>query len=480
MVTVHARTDVAPLSPALLGRDEMNLAEFPHDFLADRVPKGQKTLFFAAPRGGVTITASDAYGLPTASDADVLLALIFLTKVRNNFQDVKVNFSRYELIRLLNWSDEGGSYKRLDESFNRWIGVSLFYDGCWWNNRLKVHTDAKMHIIETVEILDNDARRKAHLAGQSGLPLSYFIWNRTFIESCQADNLRQLDLETYFALKSAVSKRLDRFLGKRFYLQPDCMFDLKEIAFERVGLSRSYERNAAKIREKLQPAVEELEAIGFLMPLSREERYIRIDRGEWKIRLARHSPPAPTVISPQSITQVKEVTPPLVIALTERRITDKTAAELVAKHSVESIHRKIEVFDWLVGKQDKRVARSPEGYLVKSITDDYKTPKGFVSAAERRKNEEAKQAREQAAAEKRRQDYEAEAQETRERIEATAYWSALTPQQQAELQALVDSQADPALLALERGPLKRMGQHIRREAYIRQLLKERKAALFDA
>ena len=107
----------------------------------------------------------------------------------------------------------------------------------------------------------------------SRLPLSYLHLEQDFIESCQADNLRQLDLDTYFSLKSAISKRLYRFLGKRFYLQGDWTFDLNEIAFERVGLSRSYEGNAGKIKEKLQPAIEELEAIGFLRPLSRDERY---------------------------------------------------------------------------------------------------------------------------------------------------------------------------------------------------------------
>ena len=57
-----------------------------------------------------------------------------------------------------------------------------------------------------------------------------------------------------------------------------------------MGLSRSYEGNAGKIKEKLQPAIDELEAIGFLQPLSRDDRYTRIDRGQWTIRLTRQSP----------------------------------------------------------------------------------------------------------------------------------------------------------------------------------------------
>ena len=112
-----------------------------------------------------------------------------------------------------------------------------------------------MHILESVVITEPGKTR----TGRSHPPLSNFTWNRTFIESCQADNLRQLDLDTYFSLKSAISKRLYRFLGKRFYRQADWTFDLAEIAFDRVGLSRSY-ADAYKIKEKLQPAIDELEA----------------------------------------------------------------------------------------------------------------------------------------------------------------------------------------------------------------------------
>src|SRR4051794_38551372 len=110
-----------------IGRDEMNLAEFPIALLADRAPKGQKTLYFEDQHGRLTVTGSDAYGLPTATDTDVIVALIYLTKIKNDFRDVKVNFSRYEIIKLLKWRDESDSYRRLDQSFKRWGGVWLVY-----------------------------------------------------------------------------------------------------------------------------------------------------------------------------------------------------------------------------------------------------------------------------------------------------------------------------------------------------------------
>src|SRR3954451_25216901 len=82
------------------GRDEMNLAEFPITLLADRAPKDQKTLVFRDGEQTLTVTGSDAYGLPTAADADVIVALIQLTKQANNFTDPTVSFPRSGLIRL--------------------------------------------------------------------------------------------------------------------------------------------------------------------------------------------------------------------------------------------------------------------------------------------------------------------------------------------------------------------------------------------
>src|SRR5262249_25752767 len=136
--TPHAERDQSQPIPRI-GRDELNLAEFPIALLADRVPRGQTTLYFEDQHGRLTVTGSDAYGLPTAADADVIVALIYLTKIRNDFSDVKVDFSRYELIKLLKWPDDGRSYKRLGGSLNRWVGVSLYYNKCWWNNRIKCY-----------------------------------------------------------------------------------------------------------------------------------------------------------------------------------------------------------------------------------------------------------------------------------------------------------------------------------------------------
>ena len=280
-----------------IGRDEMNLCEHPIALLADRVPEGCKTMVFEDRHGRLTVSGSDAHGLPTAPDSDVIVALLHLTKTRNDFTDPTVPFSRYELLELLGWPDRGQYYLRLDESLNRWVGVTLYYDGCWWDNKVKCWVDAKFHILESVVIFDREARRTLR-ARQQPLPLSSFTWNKMFFASCQANNLKQLDLGVYFGLKSAVSKQLFRFLDKRFYHRGDLTFDLEELAFEHVGLSRTYS-DAGRLKAKLQPALEELEAIGFLEPMTAADRYSKTGRGAWNIRLVRKLPaPAKAKLPP--------------------------------------------------------------------------------------------------------------------------------------------------------------------------------------
>src|ERR1700722_10942401 len=85
--------DEVPLPKLIEGKDELNLAEFPLSTISDRTNQEQKTLVFEdrvfdKGRGEMitrqfTITASDQFGLPTATDDEVILGLIQLSKMQN-------------------------------------------------------------------------------------------------------------------------------------------------------------------------------------------------------------------------------------------------------------------------------------------------------------------------------------------------------------------------------------------------------------
>ena len=104
-------------------------------------------------------------------------------------------------------------------------------------------------------------------------------------QSFQSGNLKQLDLEFYLKLRLPTTKRMFRFLDKRFYRRDRLDFDLRTLACEHIGMSRSYA--PTELKRRLKPALEELEQLGFLEPLSPEERYSYVKRGTWRIILIR-------------------------------------------------------------------------------------------------------------------------------------------------------------------------------------------------
>jgi Replication initiator protein A len=387
-------------SAADLGwKDELNLAEFPIAALTDRIPAGQTTMVFEdrlEQRDSLpivrrlTITGTHKHGLPTSLDDEVLVGLIQLTKRRSNFTDARVQFSRYELIELLGWPQSGQSYRRIEEALHRWVGVVLMYENAWWDNEARSWVDEQFHVLDNVTLYDRERWRtsvrsgKSNRAEKSGsksdkppLPLSSFRWNEVIFRSFQSGNLKQLDLEFYLKLRLPTTKRMYRFLDKRFYRRSRLDFDLRTLACEHIGLSRSYA--PTELKRRLKPALEEMEALGFLEPLNPDERYSYVKRGCWRIILIRGRRGVATAqdpVEPHSQQPTK-----LLEALKARGVAGKTAQELVDSHPHSRINTKIEVFDWLLRNEDKRVAKNPAGYLVASIRSDYTTPSDYHGQA---------------------------------------------------------------------------------------------------
>lgn len=444
-------------STASLGfsaKDEMNLAEFPIALVTDRVPEGEKTIRFQDriydERKGqlvtrkLLITASDEYGLPTAKDDEVILGLIQLTRRSNNFTDRTVPFSRSDLIKLLGWPDTGPSYKRLTLAFHRWLGVSLHYDNAWWNKAQGKWDTVGFHIIESFKLTSEGSGPR----GQLEPPLSRFTWNEEVFRSFQAGYLKQLDLDFYLDLTLATSKRIYRFLDKRFYHRDDWTFDLKEFALDHVGLSRKYEGNI-QLARKLEPAVRELEERGFLLPLAKEERFKKVSSRKWLIRFVRNrvapAPAIPTASTPPDVALE------LIEELTKRGVTPRTARELVSTSAEGLIREKLASFDWLRSEKDGRVLHSPAGFLVQSIRENYATPEGFKLEAEKARVTAAQRKRARILEEERARREVAEDERERERQERVReYWASLTADEQGSLWSQAVENANPFFLKMYR------------------------------
>ena len=447
---IRPRPEVIPR----FGKDEMNLAEFPITLLSDRVPAGMSEIVYQDQiydtslgrtiDRKLTITAPEKYGLPTAIDDDVLLAMVQLTNRANGFTSREVSFTRYELSELLQWPINGQNYNRLITSLRRWTSAYLDYENAWWDKRKMTWTTSGFHILDNFELSAGRGKKD-----QGELFSSSIAWNKVVFASFEAGYLKSIDYELYKCLKNQVAKRLYRFLSKRFYLRDDFTMSLRDLAFAHVGISQNY-KDAGKIKEKLQTGLEELEAIGFLGRLKREERYQKTAK-EWTIRLVEgRRRPKTDVTTGAFVPPPDDNVQPLGIVkeLVIRDVSRSRAEELIRQYPAERINSKIEVFDWLLSRKDKRIQKSPAGYLVKSIEDDYAAPKGFKSKAQQGEEATAKQEAQRRELDATRRKQEQEAREKKDRQELTAkvdaFLAKLSPEDRKEFeqQALAAAGSD--------------------------------------
>lgn len=369
-------------------KDELNFAEFPLASLADHVPNDQKTLTFVDTifdQGSnqpvtrkLTISASDQYGLPRALDEEVILGLIQLSN-RQGFRDKKVHFSSYELIKLFGWNESVRSYKRIEESLNRWISITLFYDKAWWSKEEKCWVNEKFHILESVTIFDKERKEKNKKLkpDDENAGRSYFIWNEKVFQSFQAGNLKEIDLDIYVELKSSISKRMYRFLDKRFYLRANLEFDLDTFAFEHIGVARS--SSLSEVKRLLTNPIHELEEIGFIKPLEKAERYRKIKKGLYKIVFEKGQAEAKLLMTEEETQAFEE--------LKSRGVTPAKGSKLVRSYSPSRVLEKIAIHDWMLSTGDKRCSKNPAGFLVNAIQEDYPAPTGFLKSREQAKSE---------------------------------------------------------------------------------------------
>ena len=273
---------------------------------------------------------------------------------------------------MLGWRNEGKSYTRLETSLKRWIGVTFYYENAWWDKAKQSWVDESFHILERVSLFDRRRKRRDGSAEEPAL--SMFCWNEVVFRSFQSGYLKSIDMELFRRLESPVAKRLYRLLDKRFYHKNRWQFDLRELACEHVGLSRSYD--TAGLKRKLRPAIAELESVGYLKAMEPEKRFVRLARGRWEVHFQRKGKRRDRPKRMDAATDAESM-------LTARGVNPATAARLAADHPVAEIRRHVEALDRLLLEGKGQSPRNPAGFLVQSIRDGYSVPE-IVSEQETR------------------------------------------------------------------------------------------------
>jgi hypothetical protein len=343
-----------------LGYDELNLAEFPFALLADRQRPGVGTLIFTdnirGPGGEMvrrvwTVTGAEEFGLPTATDEMVYLVLTELTR-QQGYASPKVFFSRYDLVRRLGWPDKGTSYHRLRQALDRLLGVTITATRAFYDLATRNFVDVGFHILDDYALFDEPRGRKGP---QAEPPRSYIRWNQVLFASFLAGYVKALDLGTYLSLRSAVSRRLYRYLDKKRYDgKGQFRIGLFKLAFEKLGMSRTY--YPSHIRAELARAHEELLRLGFLRgveyttsPVTGQELVV--------YRFGRQAGP--------------RVDTDLVRRLTELGMAEPVAVQLVMT-DVEEVREQLAYLPY-------RRPRDPAALLVRAVRERWPPPPHYTS-----------------------------------------------------------------------------------------------------
>ncbi|MEI6715285.1 MAG: replication initiator protein A [Verrucomicrobiota bacterium] len=373
------------------GKDELNLAEFPIASLSRQIDPSVKTITFEDTvwdkasrqliKRKLTITGSDEYGLPNATDDEVILGLIQLSRLQG-FGSKGVKFTRYQLLKILGWKDTTYNYKRLEESMNRWLGVTLYYDNAWRDKSSGEWVTTAFHFINNVEIYRN-GKTFTH----AGEGYSYFQWNDVIFDSLKAGNLKSIDFGILRSIEGPSTKRLYRFLDKRFYQSNTLSFEVRKFACNKVGLSDQY-TDISQIKRKLRAAIMELERVGYIEPESESTRFTKTPGGEWEVHFAKCTSKTKSLKADDNsaISRLEE-------RILAHGVTSRQARLLMSEFPPEFISEKIDILDFLLNSGGNAVPANPAGYLVRSIRENWPRPAGFRSSQEQQQELELQLAR---------------------------------------------------------------------------------------
>jgi len=393
----HSEAEGVDVVPARVGRDEMNLAEFPFALLSDRAPKDLNTIKFEdavegkdgkVVRRAWTVTGGESFGLPLAADEEVYVALMEVSK-EQGFDQRTIYITRYDLIKRLGWPDKGDSYRRLRAALDRLLGVTVKAERAFWDKEKQRYVDVGFHIIDDYALYDETPgrKRKDAQSGQDTLPLSFVSWNQVIFRSFQAGNIKQLDTAFFFALKSSLSRRLYRYLDKKRYDgKASFRIGLRKLAFEKLGMSRNY--YPSHIKQELKRAHGELLDYGFLERAEYEKPH---KRGEEQVvyYFTRRKYMLPNSLDDDAHTEN------LVQSLVQAGVTASVAKRLVADFGDE-VRVQLQYLPY-------RSAQEPIAVLVEAIKGQWEPPASYLKARaeeQRRieeKERESEQQRQQAA-----------------------------------------------------------------------------------
>ena len=287
-------TDYQHRPESILGQDELNLIDFPLGTLQSRQPKDSHgrpltTLVYEVSRFDedlkqsvpkkLTIRTASDFGLPTPVEEELLIGLLLLTRIKNQFRSPRVEFRLGELFQLMNWQHSGASRKQLERGLDRLQAITMTFENSWKNADGKTYEKTL-----ATNLLDSYALTRRKGTDRDDC-LSWFQWSAKVFADIRSGSVRELNTDVYFTLNSPISRRMYRFLDLHLSQSPELRMDLMHFATH-IGISER--EHIGKIKERLAGAIHELEQIpDFIETVNKSDRYTKVRAREWLIHFRR-------------------------------------------------------------------------------------------------------------------------------------------------------------------------------------------------
>jgi hypothetical protein len=242
--------------------DAYELCQLPMASLA-KLSKAVRSLRFASRNCAWTIEAHPDHGLPGPGDMEVYMLMLALTAEQGMAK--RVTFSPAAALARLGWADSAERYTRLRLALVRWQETTYVQAGLI---RFQHETELVWDRLKVIQQATTSARGRA--------PWSFLWSDHLHYLLLQTYHRVQIDVALYLSLKSPVARAVYRYLLARCWDRsryPDGHPErLMEWATGRIGIQ---ERYPSKVLRHLQPALEELVAVGFLAGFQIEAAVIR-------------------------------------------------------------------------------------------------------------------------------------------------------------------------------------------------------------
>lgn len=367
---------------------ESNIEEFPI-FQLGKSPKSGTIAWERAieSNNGASLrqrleVSSGKYKLPGRFDYDVYLAVLELLERRGGMPESgTLEFSVGELVSVLGLERGGRTDNEVKESLKRIALTGIESENAFWSN------NARRYISDTFRLWDVHFDQ---VEQPSGVKSRHQIeFGKLFVRSFQEQYLRGLDTGFYWELSSPLAKRLYRLIDHKRSGASSWKTNLFELQKQIPLANYPY---ASRIRNKLQPAHEELLDANFLSDVAYAKNNVVVYTVAEEFRTSREG---------LELEGTKEELIAIQL-LTASGMRGDVARDLVARYGPEHCTY------YANALPHQKNLRSPAGWLRKAIEKGYEldppaTSLGDSSAASTRPAEEKDQA---AASVRRREGYD--------------------------------------------------------------------------